>query len=70
MQTGFVDFETAQEFLGHCSRATIYRRVASGQITLYKLGSKSLLKIEELNALPVRQGPDPAVNDNDEPAAA
>ncbi len=70
MNIGYLDFDKARAFLGDCSRATIYRRVASGQLTLYKLGSKSLLKIEELNALPARQGPNPAVNDNDEPAAA
>mgnify|MGYP003571029264 CR=1 FL=1 len=70
MQSGFTDFNGAMARLGNCSRDTIDRKVKSGQLAKYYLGNKVLFRIEELDALPTRQAPGAAGNDNAEPAAA
>lgn len=72
MQTvhGYTDFDGARKYLGNCSRDTIYRRVRSGELTKYQLGTKVLFKIDELEALPIQAGPEPAGNDNSSPQAA
>lgn len=70
MQTGYTDLEGAKKFLGDCSHETIYRRVRAGLLKKYKLGSKTLFRISELDALPTCAKVQPAGNDNAEPAAA
>lgn len=57
---GFIDVEAARAFLGGCSRMTLYRKVNAGELRLFKLGSKTLFKIEDLEALPSLAGNDNA----------
>ena len=67
---GYTDLSGAKTYCGECSSATIYRMVNAGKLTLYKLGNKTLFKIEELDTLPVPQSVGPAGNDNAKPTTA
>lgn len=67
--SGYTGLEGAKKFLD-CSAATIYRRMASGELPAYKLGTRTIFKIEDLDALPKPLSPSGAGNDNDNPAAA
>ncbi|WP_305986445.1 excisionase family DNA-binding protein [Roseibium sp. MMSF_3544] len=48
---GWKGFEDACKFIG-CSRETLYRKVRANELTMYRIGSKPLFKVSELNQLP------------------
>lgn len=67
MKSGFIDVPGIMGRL-HCSKAKVHRLFASGELTKYKLGRRTLGSIDEVDALP--KAVSPKTSNDDQPEAA